>query len=378
MSYLRYSPVRVGTDARPWSVALVLPLTEMLAPVRRLMTLMIALGVCGVALGAVVITVVATSVARPIKVAQALMVSIAEGDLRVRPERGMLARADELGALAGAMDSMATKLLAVVGEVKEASDAISMSSSDLSSGAREMLTGIQGVSDSSQELSQGATEQAANAEQVSASVEQMSANIKQSAENSAQTERIAKKAASDIEASSASVKETVLAMRQIAEKIAVIEDIARQTNMLSLNASIEAARAGAHGKGFAVVASEVGKLAERSKLAAGEISSLSLSSVAIAEKAGTMLDEMVPDIRRTSELVQEIAVAAREQDSGATQIADAVTQLDTVIQQNASISEEFSATSEQIAAQASVVSDTAEALADRARELDGAMAFFRI
>ena len=167
-------------------------------------------------------------------------------------------------------------------------------------------------------------------------------------------------------------------MKQIAEKIGIIEEIARQTNMLSLNASIEAARAGEHGKGFAVVASEVGKLAERSKIAAGEISDLSKRSVAIAEKAGATLQSMVPDIRRTAELVQEISVASREQDSGAQQINKAIAQLDTVIQNNASLSEEFSATSEEISGQANLVAGTAEQLANQAGQLQSAIAFFKL
>ncbi len=226
------------------------------------------------------------------------------------------------------------------------------------------------------QLSQGATEQAASAEQVSASVEQMSANIKQNADNASQTESIASKAAGDAKKGATVVADTVVAMKQIAEKIAIIEEIARQTNMLSLNASIEAARAGEHGKGFAVVASEVGKLAERSRSAAAEISDLSKHSVEIAESAGMMLEGMVPDIQRTAELVQEISLASREQDSGAQQITKAIVQLDTVIQHNASLSEEFSATSEEISGQAANVAGTAEELAGQAAILQQAIAFF--
>jgi methyl-accepting chemotaxis protein len=131
----------------------------------------------------------------------------------------------------------------------------------------------------------------------------------------------------------------------------IIEEIARQTNLLALNAAIEAARAGDHGKGFAVVAAEVRKLAERSQIAAGEIGGLSTSSVEVAERAGRLLDIIVPNIQKTAELVQEISAASREQDAGAEQISKAIQQLDTVIQQNASASEEIASTAEELSSQ---------------------------
>jgi methyl-accepting chemotaxis protein len=167
-----------------------------------------------------------------------------------------------------------------------------------------------------------------------------------------QTEKISMKSSADAKTGGNAVLETVAAMKDIATKISIIEEISRQTNLLALNAAIEAARAGEHGKGFAVVASEVRKLAERSQSAAGEISGLSSRSVAIAEQAGEMLTKMVPDIQRTSELVQEITASSKEQDTGAEQINKAIQQLDQVIQQNASASEEMAATSEELSSQA--------------------------
>ena len=156
----------------------------------------------------------------------------------------------------------------------------------------------------------------------------------------------------------------VSAMRTIAEKISIVQEIARQTDLLALNAAVEAARAGEHGKGFAVVASEVRKLAERSQAAASEISSLSGETVQVATEAGEMLNRLVPDIRKTAELVSEISAACREQDIGASQINEAIQQLDKVTQQNSGASEEMSATSEELAAQA--------------EELQSSIAFFRV
>jgi len=191
-------------------------------------------------------------------------------------------------------------------------------------------------------------------------MEEMTSNIKQNADNALQTENIARKSAIAAEEGGRSVAATVAAMKEIASKIGIIEEIARSTNMLALNASIEAARAGEYGKGFAVVASEVGKLAERSQKEAGEISKLSKESVSIAEQAGATISALIPDIRRTAELVQEISAASNEQNSGAEQINSAIMQLDKVVQQNASASEESASMSEELASQAEQMQETME------------------
>ncbi|WP_420265884.1 methyl-accepting chemotaxis protein [Candidatus Magnetominusculus dajiuhuensis] len=258
---------------------------------------------------------------------------VADGDLTMRFETG---RKSEVGILL-AMKTMVEKLKEIVASVRSAADNVAAGSGELSSGA--------------QQLSEGATEQAASVEETSSSMEEMTSNIRQTTDNSRQTEAIATTAAKDALEGGKAVTQAVTAMKEIASKISIIEEIARQTNLLALNAAIEAARAGEHGKGFAVVASEVRKLAERSQKAAGEISELSASSVSIAEQAGTMLNKLVPDIRKTADLVQEITAASNEQNTGAEQINKAIQQLDQVIQQNASAAEQMASTSEELSSQ---------------------------
>jgi methyl-accepting chemotaxis protein len=259
--------------------------------------------------------------------------AIASGDLTVK-----VAPQSERDALGNALAEMLSRLTHTMSEIR-------MGASGLSSAAAQ-------VSATSQTVSQGTSEQAASVEETTSSLEQMSASITQNAENSRQTELLASRGAAEAEESGRTVKDTMNAMRNIAEKVSIIEEIAYQTNLLALNAAIEAARAGEHGKGFAVVATEVRKLAERSQTAAKEISGLAGTSVKVAERSGQQLDELVPSIRKTADLVQEVAAASAEQSSGVAQINKAMAQVDQVTQRNASAAEELASTAEEMASQA--------------------------
>ncbi|MDW5312578.1 methyl-accepting chemotaxis protein [Rhizobium sp. PL01] len=290
---------------------------------------------------------ISLTISKGLRRATVAVADVADGDLTKLAE---ITNQDEIGALLGNVNVMIERLRGVVADALSASDNVSAGSQELSA--------------SSEQVSQGATEQAASAEEASASMEEMAANIKQNADNAAQTEKIARQSSKDAEASGEAVSRAVSAMRTIAEKIGIVQEIARQTDLLALNAAVEAARAGEHGKGFAVVASEVRKLAERSQSAAAEIGQMSSDTVKAAAEAGDMLNRLVPDIRKTAELVSEISAACREQDIGSSQINEAIQQLDKVTQQNASASEQMSATSEELAAQA--------------EELQASIAFFKV
>ena len=284
---------------------------------------------------------IALSIARALGRAVSLAGSVAGGDLN---QTISVSSNDEIGDLIKALNLMVGKLRQIVTEALTAAQNVSAGSQELSASAEQ--------------LSQGATEQASSAEEASSSMEEMAANVKQNADNANQTEKIAAQSAKDAEASGAAVGRAVDAMQTIAEKITIVQEIARQTDLLALNAAVEAARAGEHGKGFAVVASEVRKLAERSQAAAAEIGTLSTETVKVAQEAGSMLAKLVPDIKKTAELVVEITAACREQDVGSAQINQAIQQLDKVGQQNASASEEVSSTSEELASQAEQLQST--------------------
>ncbi|MDG4474563.1 methyl-accepting chemotaxis protein [Thiovibrio frasassiensis] len=258
---------------------------------------------------------------------------IANGNLMVDVK--LLSDKDALGR---SLAAMIQKLRQVISDVRAAADQVASGSQELSS--------------SSEQVSQGASEQAASVEEISASMEELASTVAQTADHARQTAAISNRTAADAVEGGKAVAETVSAMRHIAEKIELIEEIARQTNLLALNAAIEAARAGEHGKGFAVVAAEVRKLAERSQVSAQEIKGVASISVETATNAGNLINDILPQIQKTAELVHEIDAASNEQARGIDENARAIQQFDQVIQSNSAAAEEMASTSEELTAQA--------------------------
>ncbi len=271
--------------------------------------------------------------------------AIATGDLT-----GSVQKRSPDDSLMQALNNMRLQLITVAGEVADTVNTVVKSSEELSKSAEA--------------LSQGTAQQAAATEEASASMEEMTANIRQNAQNSKQTEMLASQAVAYAEDTGQVVSEAVVAMQQIANQISVIQDIAQQTRLLSLNATIEASRAQDYGKAFTVVAHEVRDLANTTRLAAETIVQLTNSSLEVSKKAGAMLATLVPNIQETSELMQNISAANTEQSAGAEQVNKAMQQLDMVTQANA-------ATAEEVAA-------SAEMLARQATQLQQAIAFFTL
>jgi len=309
--------------------------------------LVIIIVLIGISFTVIIGMIIIRAITKPLEKSVEFAKFIAAGNLTLKLD---IDQKDEIGELASALNLMIERLHETVMNIRAGTDSIAAASAQISKNTRQ--------------LSEGATQQASSTEEVSSSIEEMTSNIQQNTVNAQQTERISKKAADSMIEMSKIGKESLDSIKTIAQKITIINDIAFQTNLLALNAAVEAARAGEHGRGFAVVAAEVRKLAERSKQAADEIENLSKNSLKITEDSRHLLDALVPEIQKTSQLVQEITSASIEQNTGAGLINSAILQLNAVTQQNAVSSGEMA--------------NSAEELSSQAERLRSAVSFFKL
>jgi len=338
--FYAFAPIQLGKSTTPWSLGVATPYQEIIKEIKATMILMMIIGFLALVVMFIVSWIITGRIVKFILTFSEFSKEINKGNLTYKME---IKRSDEVGELADSLKGMADSLRGIIGQLKDSSNNITQAGQVLNA--------------SSVELSNSSNRQASAVEEVASSMEEMASNIESNTDNSRKTEAIALDSKEHLEDGTQATIEASEAMKNIADKINIVTEIAVQTNLLALNAAVEAARAGEAGKGFAVVAAEVRKLAERSRLAADEISTLTADVQTASEKAKNKLLDTIPEMEKTTNYVQEITASSIEQNSGATQINNSIQDINTTTQQNASNAEKLALSAQELSEQAELLTN---------------------
>jgi len=301
---------------------------------RRNTTIIILLGTLLLVLSILIIYFAVNKFIKPINNLSEASKELAKGNLSLLIE---IEGEDEVAILSKNFQNMINNFNKVISNTIETADIVLNASIQLTR--------------SSEHISENANEQSATTEEISSSMEQMLATVQSNAEKAVITGKISNKAANKITENNQTFSDAINSVFEISKKITVISDIASKTDILSINAAIEAAQAGDSGKGFAVVAQEIKKLAINSKIAALEVGKISNSSQEISKKAGDKLKNIIPEIIKSAELVDNIIVSSKEQTASIETINESIMQLVEIANQNSASAEEMSASAEELTAQ---------------------------
>lgn len=329
-----FEPVLINNKKTNWIIGVEVPTSIILTEAKNVFIQAIVVGVIGLILLFIIIYFIAHMISSPVVEGVKFAKTISEGNLNATLR---VKRNDEIGELAESLGAMAARLKMILNDIIQSANTISESSSNLQ--------------ESSVKLSEGANNQAASSEEISTTIDHMLGRIQQNTLSAQETEKIAVRAAQGIQEGNESTRALIQSMNNILQRITIVGEIAKQTNLLAINAAIEASRSGIQGKGFGVVAAEIKKLAERAQLAAKEIDELSIEGLKRARETGQKLEEVMPDIEHTAILIRKIVESSIEQKNSSAEMNQGIQQLNIVTQQNAESSFELSMNSKKITKQ---------------------------